>query len=207
MRAPGPVRGLTVAARRAVSSVRRGDAPVGSQWCRLVMNERISAVLDGLPAGLCDAVEVSGDQHGGRPWRSYRRLSYPEFDLCSPSTVDQYDVVICEQVIEHVRDPGTAVSTLRELCRPGGVVVVSTPFLVRVHREPEDFWRFTPSGLRHLLEGAGLEVVSVSSWGNAACVSANFRRWVGRRRWDSLADDPDLPVVVWAVARRAGAEQ
>ncbi len=45
---------------------------------------------------------------------------------------------------------------------PGGHVIVSTPFLVRVHELADygmpDLWRFTPRGLRVLLEHAGLEV-------------------------------------------------
>jgi hypothetical protein len=41
-------------------------------------------------------------------------------------------------------------------------VVVSTPFLIRVHElrmyGMNGYWRFTPRGLRTLLERAGLEV-------------------------------------------------
>ena len=48
----------------------------------------------------------------------------------------RYDVVICEQVLEHVLDPGAAAANLRGLCAPGGHVVVSTPFLIRVHELP-----------------------------------------------------------------------
>jgi hypothetical protein len=41
-------------------------------------------------------------------------------------------------------------------------VIVSTPFLIRVHElllfGMYDYWRFTPRGLQVLLEGAGLAV-------------------------------------------------
>ncbi len=81
---------------------------------------------------------------------------------------------MCEQVIEHVVDPWAAAANLRGLCSPGGHVVVSTPFLIRVHELPEwglhDYWRFTPRGLQTLLERAGLEVESVHSWGNRRCL-------------------------------------
>ena len=53
--------------------------------------------------------------------------SFPAFDLCAPLTeTRRFDVVICEQVIEHVEDPWAAVANLRELARPGGHVIVST---------------------------------------------------------------------------------
>lgn len=135
------------------------------------------------------------------------RLDYPHFDLCAPlGETDTYDVVICEQVIEHVIDPCAAATNLRGLCAPGGHVIVSTPFLIKVHELPmygmRDYWRFTPRGLRALLERAGLEVDTVGSWGNRSCVMGNFDRWPAYRRWHSLRNEPDLPVQVWAFARR-----
>jgi len=188
--------------RRLVDKVFRPHGTVDQQWCRLEMNEDIASVIASLPPGDCDAAEISGDRHRGHPWRSYTRLAYPEFDLCSSVAEYSFDAVICEQVLEHVRDPWLGARTLHALCRPGGHVIVSTPFLIRVHNEPEDFWRFTVSGLRLLLEQAHLEVVTVKSWGNRSCVRANFRHWVARRPWQSMENEELFPIVVWAVARR-----
>ena len=116
-----------------------------------------------------------------------------------------FDVVICEQVLEHVVDPFGAARNLRELTVPGGHVIVSTPFLIKVHELPlfgmNDYWRFTPRGLRVLLESAGLEVDTVGTWGNVACVVGNLRRWSAQRPWHPLEDDPELAVQVWAFAR------
>jgi SAM-dependent methyltransferase len=167
------------------------------------MDQAISDELDRLNPATQDAVEVSGIGHAGRGWKSYTRLEYPQFDLCSPpATLDQFDVVLCEQVLEHVTDPMAAARTLRDLAKPGATVVVSTPFLLRIHQSPGDYWRFTPEGLRVLLRDAGLANVQVRSWGNAACVRANFRSWKPYRPWHSLANVDDLPVVVWAFAQR-----
>ena len=100
-------------------------------------------------------------------------------------------MVICEQVLEHVVDPCAAAANLRRLCTAGGHVIVSTPFLVKVHELPayamRDYWRFTPRGLRLLLEEAGLEVDAVDAWGNRQCVVGNLSRWSAYRRWHSLA--------------------
>ena len=116
--------------------------------------------------------------------------------------------MICEQVLEHVVDPIAAAANLRGLATEGGHVIVSTPFLVKIHELPlygmRDYWRFTPRGLQALLERAGLEVDSVGAWGNRQCVIGNFSRWSARRRWHSLRNEPDFPVQVWAFARRAG---
>ena len=192
-------------ARSALRRLLSPDAGSGAdQWQRVVLNRAVDEHLLALgPAGLT-AVEISGSAHAGKGWKEYVSLNYPEFDLCAPlAGQGPFDVVICEQVIEHVADPGAAAANLRELCAPGGHVVVSTPFLIRVHEEwgMEDYWRFTPRGLRTLLERAGLQVDSVESWGNRRCVRGNFDRWPAYRRWHSLRREPKLPVQVWAFAR------
>ena len=115
--------------------------------------------------------------------------------------------MICEQVLEHVPDPCAAVDNLRALCAPGGRVIVSTPFLIKVHEFPSygmlDYWRFTPRGLRTLLEARRARDRAASIRGaTAQCVVGNFSDWSAHRRWHSLRDEPDFPVQVWAFARR-----
>ena len=178
------------------------------QWQRVPLNRAVEAHIESLGPERLRAAEVSGDSHVGRGWAQYTSLMYPQFDICAPVTEPgRFDVVICEQVLEHVPDPWGAAANLRELCAPGGHVVVSTPFLVRVHELPafdmRDYWRFTPRGLRTLLEGAGLEVDEVGSWGNRDCVVGNFDRWPAYRWWHSLRNEPELPVQVWAFAHRS----
>ncbi len=167
----------------------------------------MDAYLTALPAAELRAAEVSGDTHAGRGWREYSSLNYPDFDIGAPvADPGRFDVVICEQVLEHVPDPFAAASNLRELCAAGGRIVVSTPFLIRIHELPmfdmRDYWRFTPRGLRTLLERAGLEVDEIGAWGNRDVVAGNFDRWPRYRWWHSLRNEPDLPVQVWAFARR-----
>jgi SAM-dependent methyltransferase len=200
-------------ARRVRAAAHRALYPeaisAAEHWQRAVLNAKVVERLDALgPQGL-SAAEISGDAHAGRPWRDYRALHYPQFDLCAPiADPGRFDVVICEQVLEHVPDPWLAAEHLRELVRPGGHVIVSTPFLIRVHELPEydlrDYWRFTPRGLRTLLEGAALEVEAVGAWGNRQCVVGNLDGWSALRPWHSLRNEPDLPVQVWAFARRPG---
>jgi hypothetical protein len=149
-----------------------------------------------------DVVEVSGNGWAHLPWRSYEQLWYPEFDLCEPGDPGaMYDLVICEQVLEHVTDPFAAVKTLRRLCRRDGFVFVSTPFLVRLHDAPGDYWRFTPTGMEILLRSAGLEPLWVRSWGNRKAIVATFDRWVVRLPWNTRKNETHLPAVVWALAK------
>lgn len=184
------------------------ESPSGKdQWQRVVMNREVVAHLRSLGPRDLDAAEISGDAQKDLRWRSFTSLNYPEFDLCAPIEVDdRFDVVICEQVLEHVIDPFLAAEHLFELTRPGGHLVVSTPFLIKQHELPLfamfDYWRFTPRGLKVMLERAGFVVDRVDSWGNRLGVIGNLDRWSAHRRWLPLQNRRDLAVVVWAFAHR-----
>ncbi len=43
--------------------------------------------------------------------------------------------------------------------KPGGLLIVSTPWQFPTHFGPEDNWRFSASGLRHLFHGEHFEVL------------------------------------------------
>jgi hypothetical protein len=200
------VRSMNDIGHRINRAVFPESAGASDQWQRVVMNEEIATHLERLGPSRLSAAEISGDAHAHRGWKEFCSLNYPDFDLCAPiTTSERYDVVICEQVLEHVVDPFLAGQHLFELCRPGGHVVVSTPFLIKQHELPLygmlDYWRFTPRGLRTLLERAGLEVDHVGTWGNRVGVLGNLDRWSAHRRWLPLRNRPDLAVVVWAYAR------
>jgi SAM-dependent methyltransferase len=171
----------------------------------VVLNRAVDRHIESLGPESLSGLEISGEAHAGKPWKRFVSLHYPDFDLCAPlGESERFDVVICEQVIEHVPDPCVAAENLRGLCRPRGHVIVSTPFLVRLHELPaygmKDYWRFTPRGLRTLLERAGLEVDAIGSWGNRRCVAGNLDHWPAHRRWLSLRNEADLPMQVWAFA-------
>jgi len=186
----------------------------GGLWTRVVMTQDIEAHLRALDVGRLSAAEISGRGQSLLPWGSYEVYDYPDFDLCDRKQAPgQYDVVICEQVLEHVVDPVRAVAKLADMLKPHGLLVVSTPFLIRLHYLPGDYWRFTPDGMRLLLESADLTVEEIRSWGNRACVFRDLRVhkdlfgrvvwWSPMRPWHSLRNEEETPTVVWAFARRA----
>lgn len=182
------------------------SADARRHWLRHTMNHDISDTIATLPPDYCDALEVSGNLHEHWNWQSYQQLWYPEFDLCNPREPlpGPFDVVICEQVLEHVMDPLRAVKSLCRLTRPRGLLIVSTPFLVKLHNHPGDYWRFAPDGLALLLQYGGFENVRTHSWGNPWAVWANLGpRWTPYRPWHSLRNNPVTPAVVWAFADRA----
>lgn len=81
---------------------------------------------------------------------------------------DTYDFVILDEILEHVRDPWRAVEEVRRILKPGGTLITSSPFMIAVHKVPEDYWRFTEAAMHVLL--ARYSQVESFSWGNPAAV-------------------------------------
>jgi len=192
-------------------SRRIGGPETREQWARVIMNERTSALVEALGPGELDVLEISGGRNSRwreMPFRSYQVADYPEYDICSrPLAKNAFDLIIAEQVFEHVLSPDRAARHTYEMLKPGGWALITTPFLIRIHNEPTDCTRWTPLGLRSLLETGGFDGVEVDSWGNRECVIANFGRWKNFRPGKhSLENEPDFPVVVWALARKTREE-
>ena len=74
----------------------------------------------------------------------------------------RFDHVLLTQVLEHLPEPATVLSELHRVLKPGGTLWLTAPFFYIVHERPYDFYRYTPYGLRHLLETAGFEVREVA---------------------------------------------
>lgn len=61
-----------------------------------------------------------------------------------------FDGVVNESLLEHVPDPSAVAAELVRVTKPGGYIYTSAPFIHPFHASPDDFNRFTRSGLREL---------------------------------------------------------
>ena len=174
---------------------------------RVVMNRTTREWIDALPTDQMDAFEISGcfwKKRVQKPWKSYTEGWYPEFDICSPPSGKQYDIVFAKQVFEHLAYPYRAIKNVYAMLRPGGYFLTTTPFLFRIHASPIDCTRWTPQGLAYLLEEGGFspEAIRTDSWGNRQAVRLQLRGRNYCRRLHSLKNEPDYPLCVWALVRK-----
>jgi len=76
-----------------------------------------------------------------------------------------FDRVISIVVLEHVAEPGRAIEEFLRVLSSGGTVHLVVPHMWEEHQRPHDYFRFTSSGIRHLMERAGFQVSRVEPVG------------------------------------------
>lgn len=65
---------------------------------------------------------------------------------------DEFDIVVCMDVLEHTLDPFGAMEEIYRVISPNGILLVSAPLNFRIHGPIPDCWRFTENGFRVLLK-------------------------------------------------------
>jgi SAM-dependent methyltransferase len=175
-------------------------------WARVVMNRTTRGLVESLQPEKLSVLEISGNAWGRLGiFKEYKAVAYPDYDVSVSTLPQTFDLIIAEQVFEHLLWPYRAGRNVYQMINPGGYFLVTTPFLLRIHNHPFDCTRWTETGIKHLLAECGfpLEKIHTGSWGNRACIRANFRRWVPyKSRLHSLHNEPEFPVVVWALAQK-----
>lgn len=101
-------------------------------------------------------------------------------DAASMPVADNiYDVIICAEVLEHVRYPEKVLSEIARVCKPGGGIFLTAPFLFPVHADPYDFRRYTDVCWKDMTAQAGLEIVEIQPQGNFYTVLMDMlRMWI-----------------------------
>ena len=174
-------------------------------WARTVMYQECFKLIHEIDSQRLNTLEISAGQNWKQiPFKSYTEANYPDFDICEGTLPDRFDLIIADQVFEHLLWPYRAGKNVYEMLEYEGYFIISTPFLIRVHNVPTDCSRWTESGLKHFLAECGfpIEKIRTGSWGNRACVKGNLNRWVRRGWFRSLHNEPMFPVTVWAIAQK-----
>lgn len=79
------------------------------------------------------------------------------------------DLVLSNQVLEHVDDPDVHLHELARLLAPHGLLLISTHGYWMYHPTPRDYWRWTGPGLRRTLDRHGFDVLeTIGVLGRAA---------------------------------------
>lgn len=88
---------------------------------------------------------------------------------CPVDTLDfpdgRADLVLVPNLVHHVENQVALWSETARILKPGATLYVFEPTLREVHQDPDDFIRYTPSGLRSALSIHGMQTVEVTTTG------------------------------------------
>jgi SAM-dependent methyltransferase len=124
---------------------------------------RLTAELDASELSAADVSAVALAR--ARPRLPKARIVALEVDSPLPFEDGEFQLVLCAETIEHVRDVQLFLSEIRRVLRPGGELVLTTPANLPFGPTPDPLSPhlrfFTRGSLRRLLEGMGFEVRSL----------------------------------------------
>ncbi len=141
----------------------------GSMWRRANWKFYERAAKQILPDKI--VLDIGIGQGGVKPLFTHTRYIgndiYPYDDvdfICditkvNPIRDESVDVVILSNVLEHVADPVNLLKSLSKMLRPAGRLLITVPFIIKVHQAPFDFMRYTHFALYRMLSSAGYEIV------------------------------------------------
>ena len=111
-----------------------------------------------------------------------------------PSEWDgKFSGVLCSEVLEHVARPWIALPKLRAAMRPGGWAVFTTLFAFPEHGYPDDYYRYSRSGLALLLADAGFTNIETEYAGGVTLMLDDHG--------EGAVNERTLPVHTFAVAQ------
>ena len=153
-------------------------------------------------------LEISESEY----WKSnltytkYTSVNYPDFDICENYLNEKFDLIIADNVWEHLKYPYKASKNIQKMLNKDGYFLVIVPFLVRLHEVPIDCTRWTEDGLKYYLEETGFDInnIETGSWGNKKSVISNLRnddKWTRVGFYSKLNNEKNFPLQVCGLAK------
>ncbi len=158
---------------RRVGQERLYPALTNSSWLVLRARRRLfQQWLSQLPDQSLSVLDVGGRIQPYRPLLNRRESKYVAVDIRRSPLVnvvanaeqipfqdEQFDLVICTQVLQYVPDPRRAIAEMFRLLKPGGHLLLSVPAAYPRDSEQE-YWRFLPHALKTLVAPFGMAEIA-----------------------------------------------
>jgi hypothetical protein len=92
--------------------------------------------------------------------KDYHMLDFDNgVDLRKPIKGKKFDLGICMDLLEHTSNPFIVAENIIGSLKSGAYLFVTVPWSWNIHHHPDDYWRFSPSGLGELFKEMEVEAI------------------------------------------------
>lgn len=82
-----------------------------------------------------------------------------------PLNSEQYDWILCINVLEHIYNYQHVLQESSRVLKRKGKLILITPFIFQIHASPEDYFRYTKSALKRILEQDNFAITEIKGFG------------------------------------------
>lgn len=132
--------------------------------------------LSSIPEGSGSLLDIGGGQAPFKAYLERKGYIYVNLDIdpsrsklniCGdahnlPFKNETFKVVISVHSLEHFVEPSKVISEVQRVLKNNGFFIALVPFLAAFHGQ-DDFWRYTPSGIRRLLDGFQIQELKATT--------------------------------------------
>jgi len=84
----------------------------------------------------------------------------PKVDNC-------YDLIICNEVLEHINEPSLALDEFYRILKPEGKLIITAPQCYGLHQEPYNYFNYLSYGLEYLLKKSKFKGITIKPLGGS----------------------------------------
>lgn len=97
------------------------------------------------------------------------------------------DAILSTEMLHDMPQPSNVLKEFNRLLKPGGKLIMTTPFMVPIVDGVFDHYRYTRQGLSYLLENSGFEIIEIKPVSDmfGVAVTILIKPWL--RLWNTLA--------------------
>jgi len=100
-----------------------------------------------------------------------------------PFKSESFDTILCTEVLEHIENPFNALQEIYRVLKKNGTLILTVPFMVPLHEQPYDFYRFTPFSIEMLINKAGIIMRDIIPIGESLLVTFSFLNQIYLKIW------------------------